>query len=89
MAGNQDANFCPLSYFSFNSNLAPEIYTGKYSNNLRFHELTGETHWVSQGVANAMSLVDTDISNFFALKNSAMDCGAAAKKEAEASKFLL
>ena len=89
MAGNQDANFCPLSYFSFNSNLAPEIYTGEFANNLRFHELTGETHWVSQGVADEMSLIDSDLSNFFALKNSAKDCGAKAEKEAKETKFLM
>jgi hypothetical protein len=57
--------------------------------------LEGETHWVSQGVANEMSLVDTDLTNFFALKNSDMDCGKskwnwnwtkAAKKEYFATK---
>ena len=42
MAGSNDANFCPLSHFSYNNNLKPEIYTGEFEKNLKFLELSGE-----------------------------------------------
>ena len=74
LAGNKDVNFCPLSYASFKNNLSPEIYTGDSSNNLRFYELNNEVHWISKGVVAEMNLIDTNLQNFFALKNMAEDC---------------
>jgi len=55
--------------------LRPEIYTGEFNNNLRFYELSDETHWVSAGVAAEMNVIDENMAEFFKLKNSDYDCG--------------
>jgi hypothetical protein len=75
MVGSNDTNFCPLSYFSFNTNLGPHIYTGESNRNLRFLELKDQIHGgVNQIVGNEMNDIDSNLTDFFSLKNSAFDC---------------
>ena len=76
MAGNLDVNFCPLSYFSFDTNLGPHIYTGESSKNLRFLELKDQIHGgINAFVGAEMNLIDSNLSEFFKIKNTAYDCG--------------
>jgi len=76
MVGNLDVNFCPLSHFSFDKNLGPHIYTGESSNNLRFLELKDQIHGgINAIVGDEMNLIDSDLSEFFKIKNTVYDCG--------------
>jgi hypothetical protein len=75
MAGNNDKNFCGMSYNSFKKNLSPEIYTGEYAKNLHWHELDGVGHdGVTAVVGAEMLTIDTDISAFYNMHDSAYDC---------------
>lgn len=75
MVGNDDTNFCPLSYYSFNKNLSPEIYTGAYSKNIHFLELKDQYHGgINQVVGAEMNDIDTNLDVFFKLHNTAYDC---------------
>jgi hypothetical protein len=75
MAGSFDKNFCPLGHYSFTNNLTPEIYTGDYARNIHFHEVVGQGHWgVNSSVAPIEKLINTDLSAFYNMHDTAYDC---------------
>lgn len=88
MVGNDDTNFCPLSYQSFKNNLTPQIYTGDYKHNIRFLELEGQYHGGVNAVVGAqMNDVDSNLIDFYKIQDTAYDCDTRDTKEDAEKQF--
>lgn len=62
--------------------MSPHIYTGEWSKNIRFIELNGQFHGgISDAVGTEMNKIDTNLENFFSLKNTTYDCDSLKGKD--------
>jgi len=67
LAGQDDYDFCPLSYTSYETNLVT-LYTGSYEYDIVFKTVAGVGHEVTSAIAADMLLASTSTSNILSMK---------------------